>query len=683
MVRPAWQGLGPASQMERLVQANAWQAQAGRSWFKKVRVGSLFDPTRHPCFCAKMVIMTVGEVRKRYLDYMKARGHFIVPSANLVPEGDPTTLFTGSGMQPMIPYLLGEKHPRGTRIADSQKTFRADDIDEIGDNRHLTFFEMLGNWSFGDYFRKEQITWMSEFLFDEIKINPEKFYVTVFIGDVKNKLPRDTETTELWQKFYKTRGIEAKVVDIGSEEDGASKGMQGGRIFYYTAKKNWWSRAGIPDKMPVGEPGGPDTEMFYEFSEIAHDTKYGKFCHPNCDCGRYMEIGNNVFMTYKKVAPGKFSLLPRKNVDFGGGLERITAAANNDPDVFNLDVFASFIRRLEKLSRKSYVTEVKLSGPESLTSVSLVKSFRIVADHTRAAIMLIADGVRPANSEQGYVLRRLIRRSVRHVDKLGIGAGSLYGQSGEAFAMYREVFGYSEKLWTDIAHTLAEEEAKFRDTLKRGLHEFEKGERDAFVLFTTYGFPFELSAELASERGEKLNETEFKKKMSEHQAISRSSSEGKFKGGLADTSDMSVKYHTATHLLQQALREVLGKHVFQKGSNITLERLRFDFSHPTKMTDEEKKRVEDLVNEQINLGLPVTYEDLSLEEAQKRGAIGLFEEKYGSKVRVYKIGDFSLEFCGGPHVTNTSKLCANGKKFKILKEEAVSTGVRRIKAVLE
>ena len=593
--------------------------------------------------------MTVGEVRKRYLDFMKARGHFIVPSANLVPEGDPTTLFTGSGMQPMIPYLLGEKHPQGTRIADSQKSFRTEDIEEVGDNRHTTFFEMLGNWSFGDYWKEEQISWIYDFLIKQIGIDKSKFWVTCFEGDEANKLPKDSETPKIWMKL----------------------GVPKEHILFYPAKKNWWSRAGIPDKMPTGEPGGPDSEMFYEFSEIVHDTKYGKNCHPNCDCGRYMEIGNNVFMTYKKTGESKFSLLPRKNVDFGGGLERITAAANNDPDVFNLDVFASFVRRLEKLSRKEY------------RDPAFTKSFRIVADHTRAAIMLIADGVRPANSEQGYVLRRLIRRSVRHVDKLGIGAGSLYGQSGEAFAMYREVFGYSEKLWTDIAHTLAEEEAKFRDTLKRGLHEFEKGERDAFVLFTTYGFPFELSAELAAERGEKLNETEFKKKMSEHQALSRSGSEGKFKGGLADTSDMSVKYHTATHLLQQALREVLGKHVFQKGSNITPERLRFDFSHPTKMTDEEKKKVEDLVNKQIKRALAVSYEDLPIEEAEKRGALGLFEEKYGDKVRVYKIGDFSLEFCGGPHVAGTNELGAGGKSFKILKEEAVSSGIRRIKAVLQ
>lgn len=568
-----------------------------------------------------------------------------MPSANLVPEGDPTTLFTGSGMQPMIPYLLGEKHPQGTRIADSQKSFRTEDIEEVGDNRHTTFFEMLGNWSFGDYWKEEQISWIYDFLIKQIGIDKSKFWVTCFEGDEANKLPKDSETPKIWMKL----------------------GVPKEHILFYPAKKNWWSRAGIPDKMPTGEPGGPDSEMFYEFSEIVHDTKYGKNCHPNCDCGRYMEIGNNVFMTYKKTGESKFSLLPRKNVDFGGGLERITAAANNDPDVFNLDVFASFVRRLEKLSRKEY------------RDPAFTKSFRIVADHTRAAIMLIADGVRPANSEQGYVLRRLIRRSVRHVDKLGIGAGSLYGQSGEAFAMYREVFGYSEKLWTDIAHTLAEEEAKFRDTLKRGLHEFEKGERDAFVLFTTYGFPFELSAELAAERGEKLNETEFKKKMSEHQALSRSGSEGKFKGGLADTSDMSVKYHTATHLLQQALREVLGKHVFQKGSNITPERLRFDFSHPTKMTDEEKKKVEDLVNKQIKRALAVSYEDLPIEEAEKRGAIGLFEEKYGDKVRVYKIGDFSLEFCGGPHVTGTNQLGV----FKIIKEEAVSSGIRRIKAVLQ
>lgn len=597
--------------------------------------------------------MTIGEVRKRYLEFMKERGHAIVPSASLVPENDPTTLFTGSGMQPMIPYLLGDKHPLGKRVANSQKSFRAEDIEEVGDNRHTTFFEMLGNWSFGDYFKKEQIAWIYDFLINEIGVDKDRFWVTCFEGDEKYKLPKDTESEKLW-------------IELGVPKE---------RILFYPSKKNWWSRAGSPEKMPVGEIGGPDTEMFYDFGVdlgLHEKSEWKKDkCHPNCDCGRFMEIGNNVFMTYKKVSESKFDLLPKKNVDYGGGLERVTAAANNDPDVFKLDVFSGFIRRLAMLARKDYADP------------AYTKSFRVVADHTRAAILLIADGVRPANSEQGYILRRLIRRAVRHVDKLGVNSSQVYGESGQAFGMYKEVFGYTDKLWTDISHVLAEEEARFRDTLKRGLHEFEKGEHDAFILFTTYGFPIELSRELAEEKGIKLNEKDFDSRMKEHSEKSRSGSTGKFKGGLSDTSDMSVKYHTATHLLQQALRDVLGKHVYQKGSNITPERLRFDFSHPSKMTDEEKKKVEAIVNEQIKRELPVTYSDIPLAEAEKMGAIGLFEEKYGEKVRVYKIGDFSLEFCGGPHVSNTALLGEGGKKFKIQKEEAVSSGIRRIKALLQ
>jgi alanyl-tRNA synthetase len=610
--------------------------------------------------------MKVGEVREKYLEFMRSKGHVIVPGASLVPENDPTTLFTGSGMQPMIPYLLGQTHPLGTRIADSQRSFRSEDIEEVGDNRHTTFFEMLGNWSFGDYFRREQIGWISEFLFQHIWIDPNKFYVTVFQGDDENNLPRDTESAELWKEIFKAQGIEAKVVDMGTEEEAARKGMQGGRIFYYSAKKNWWSRAGAPSKMPLGEPGGPDTEMFYEFTDIAHDPRYGTHCHPNCDCGRFMEIGNNVFMTYKKVGERQFELLPRQNVDFGGGLERQAAAANNDPDVFNLDIFAPFRDRLERASGKKY-TKGNLSGPERLP---FVKSFRIVMDHVRAAHALIEDGVRPSNTEHGYVLRRLLRRAIVHADKLGIAPGSLFED--------------------EVAY---EEETKFRKTLERGLREFEKGERDAFTLFTSFGFPFELTQELMAEKGERVDEEEFKKMMSRHSELSRSASEGKFKGGLADTSDMSVKYHTGTHLLQQALRTVLGNHVYQKGSNITPLRLRFDFSHSAKMTTEEIKKVEDLVNEKINEALPVSYRDLPLEEAKKLGAIGLFEENYGDVVRVYQIGEgdskFSLEFCGGPHVENTSELgspsipLGTPRRFKIVREEAVSSGVRRIKAVLE
>lgn len=574
--------------------------------------------------------MKVGEVREKYLKFMQERGHVIVPGASLVPENDPTTLFTSSGMQPLVPYLLGAEHPAGTRVANSQRSFRAQDIEEVGDNRHTTYFEMLGNWSFGDYFKKEQLTWFFEFLTKEVGISIDRLSVTCFEGDEKFGLPRDTESFEIWKS-------------LGIPEE---------RIFFYPGKKNWWSRGGPPETTPVGDPAGPDSEVFYRF-DIEHDPAFGAECHPNCDCGRYMEIGNSVFMQYKRTEEG-FEPLPRKNVDFGGGLERITTASINNPDVFMIDIFDSFRTRLEKISGKAYQDK------------QFQKSFRIVMDHVRAAHALIEDGVRPSNSEQGYVLRRLLRRAIVHADKLGIPSGQL-----------------SED------EVSAEEERKFRETLKRGLKEFERGERDAFVLFSTYGFPVELTIELAAERGEKIDEAEFKKKMREHSDLSRTASEGKFKGGLADTSDMSVKYHTATHLLQQALRDVLGPHVYQKGSNITPERLRFDFSHHAKMTDEEKRAVEEIVNKKIAEALPVTYEDLPLAEAEKRGAIGLFEEKYGDKVRVYQIGNFSLEFCGGPHVTNTKELASPSTKlgvplrFRIAKEEAVSSGIRRIKAVLE
>ena len=565
-----------------------------------------------------------------------------------MPEGDPTTLFTGSGMQPMIPYLLGEKHPLGTRIVNSQRSFRAEDIEEVGDNRHTTFFEMLGNWSFGDYFRSEQLRWMSEFLFDEVGIDPKKLYVTTFIGDTKNGLERDTESAELWKAIFKERGIEANIVEIGSEAAGSDVGMQGGRIFYYDSKKNWWSRAGTPDKMPIGEPGGPDSEMFYEFTEIEHDPKFGKECHPNCDCGRYLEIGNNVFMTYKKAGEGVFEPLPSKNVDFGGGLERMASASQNDPDIFKIDAFIDTIARLEKLSGKKYEDPLHQ------------KSFRIIADHARAANMLIADGVRPSNTEQGYVLRRLLRRAIFHADKIGVTPGTLFTSDVEK-----------------------EEEVRFRTTLARGLKEFEKGERDAFILFTTYGFPFEMTQELALEKGETVDEKDFKNKIKEHQEKSRSGAEQKFKGGLADTSEKTVRLHTATHLLNAALKHVLGEHVKQKGSNITEERLRFDFSHPTKLTDEEKQKIGEFVNNAIAQGLPVVRKEMPRAEAESIGAEMEFNAKYPDTVSIYFVGDektpVSKEFCGGPHVTNTKELGI----FKIVKEEASSAGVRRIKAILE
>ena len=580
--------------------------------------------------------MKVAEVRQKFLDFMKSKGHTIVPGASLVPENDPTTLFTSSGMQPLVPYLLGKEHPAGTRIANSQRSFRAQDIEEVGDNRHTTYFEMLGNWSFGAYFKQEQLTYFYEFLTRIVGIPEDKLSVTCFEGDEKFGLPRDDESFEIWKS-------------LGIPEE---------RIFFYGGKKNWWSRGGPPESTPVGDPAGPDSEVFYDFGiELGlHEQSEWKSskCHPNCDCGRFMEIGNSVFMEYKRESPDTFTKLPRKNVDFGGGLERIAAASINNPDIFMIDIFDVFRERLEQSSGKSY------SGlPGGETAGGAVRSFRIVLDHVRAAHALIEDGVRPANTEQGYVLRRLLRRAIVHADKLGISAGNLF----------------EDEVSND-------EEIKFRKTLERGMQEIKKGESDVFKLVTSYGLPVEVLKEIMN-----VDEEQLARQIKEHQDLSRAGSEQKFKGGLADTSDMSVKYHTATHLLQQALRTVLGTHVLQRGSNITPERLRFDFSHPNKMTDEEKKKVEDLVNDQIALAVAVTYSDITLAETRKLGAIGLFEEKYGDKVRVYKIGDFSLEFCGGPHVSNTNELAlsAQGTKlrFVIKKEEAASTGVRRIKAVLE
>ncbi|MDO8590484.1 MAG: alanine--tRNA ligase-related protein [bacterium] len=591
--------------------------------------------------------MTLNDVRQKYLDFFAKRGHAVIPSASLVPENDPTTLFTGSGMQPLVPYLLGQQHPAGKRLVNYQKCFRSEDIEEVGDNRHTTFFEMLGNWSLGDpstgvragYWKEEQLTWFFEFVTKEIGISKDKLWVTCFEGDEKFKLPRDTESAKIWEKL----------------------GLSKDRIIFY-GKKNWWSRAGVPENMPVGEPGGPDSEVFYDFG-TPHDTKFGKECHPNCDCGRFMEIGNSVFMEYRRTenpstgstsspqassGQAGFEKLSTRNVDFGGGLERITAAVNNDPDIFKLDVFSSIIMNLEKTSGKSYIEHPI--------------AFRIIADHTRAAKHLMEDGVMPSNVGQGYVLRRLLRRAILYADKIS----------------------------AKIDESFKDEEEKFRKTLALGFREFEKMAKDgnisgtdASILFTSYGFPFDVIVELAAERGIPVDRVGFEKEFKKHQELSRAGSEKKFKGGLADTSEMSVKYHTATHLLHQALRDVLGTHVGQKGSNITPERLRFDFTHTAKMTPEEIKKVEDIVNEKIKDALPVQKVVLPFAEAEKTGAIHFFGEKYGDQVNVYYIGNsletaYSKEFCGGPHISNTSVL----GKFKIDKEEAVSQGVRRIKAVL-
>lgn len=628
--------------------------------------------------------MTLGQIRTKYLSFMAAREHAVIPSAPLVPENDPTTLFTGSGMQPLVPYLLGKDHPMGVRLVNSQKSFRAEDIEEVGDNRHTTFFEMLGNWSLGDYFKRNQLRWFFTFLTDEkegVGLDAARLYVSVFSGDAGAGIARDDEAVALWKELFAERGIEAKDVELLTEEKGSELGMQGGRIFYYDAKKNWWSRAGRPEKMPAGEPGGPDSEVFFDFYPQAGEKciapGWGPFCHPNCDCGRFMEIGNSVFMEFLKQPDGSFSKLPKRNVDFGGGLERIAAASEDSPDVFKIDIFQGMIRTLEVLSGASY------------DDANARKSFRVVADHLRAAMFLIGDGVTPGNVEQGYFVRRLIRRAVQHADKLGVPAGKLADLIAPTAALYADHYQNLGREADRIASEVRGEEDRFRKTLERGLKEFDKhaygdaisGE-DAFVLFTTYGFPVELTKEIAAERGMTVDEEGFKAAMGKHQDLSRSGSEQKFKGGLADTSEMSVKYHTGTHLLHKALRDVLGPEATQKGSNITPERLRFDFAFPRKMTSEEIKAVEEAVNARIDEALPVTFEDLPLSEAQTRGALGLFEEKYGDLVRVYKVGEYSLEFCGGPHVENTSKLGEGGKRFKIQKEEAIAAGVRRIRAVL-
>jgi len=632
--------------------------------------------------------MTVSEVRKRYIDFFAKRGHAVIPSAPVVPENDPTTLFTSSGMQPLVPYLLGQPHPEGARLTNSQMSFRAEDIDEVGDNRHTTFFEMLGNWSLGDYFKQEQLPWFFEYLTsaDEgLGLDPNKLYVTVFAGDEESSMTADTEAVEIWKRLFSEKGIDAKFVELGTEECGNELGLQGGRIFSYGAKKNWWSRAGVPAKMPAGEIGGPDSEVFYDFG-TPHDPKFGKECHVNCDCGRFVEIGNSVFMQFIKQADGTFKELPKKNVDFGGGLERITFATTGNPDAFLINVFDTARAVLEKRSNKSY-------GDEHAT-----RSFRIILDHMRAASFFIASGIRPSNTEQGYVLRRLIRRSIREADKLGI-KESVLAEVAEGFGVaYRDAYPFVYSAAATIREELEKEEVQFRKTLTNGMRELEKmgTDIDAFILFTTYGFPMELTQEIAKERGISLDMGAAKVKIEQHQALSRAGAAQKFAGGLADHAEQTVRYHTAHHLLLKALQKVLGPDVHQRGSNITSERLRIDFSYGQKMTPEQKAEAEKIVNEKIAEALPVIRTVMNKNEAEKLGAEHEFGANYPEQVSVYSVGPkdatdadpkfaqaYSIEFCGGPHVRNTSELGTDGKKFKILKEEASSAGIRRIKAVLE
>lgn len=637
--------------------------------------------------------MTVNDIRAKYIEFLKQNGHVEIPSASLVPQNDPTTLFTGSGMQPLLPYLLGEPHPKGSRLVNSQKSFRAADMDEVGDNRHTTFFEMLGNWSLGDYFKQEQLPFFFTFLTEVIGLNPEKLYVTAFIGDEKNNVPRDTEAAEVWQRLFASKGIDAQIVDMGSEADAARLGMRGGRIFYYDARKNWWSRAGVPENMPAGEPGGPDSEVFYDFG-TPHDAKFGAECHPNCDCGRFMEIGNSVFMEYIKQPDGSFAPLPKKNVDFGGGLERIAAAKRDNSDVFLTDVFWDVITLLEHFSGKQYADS------------RYQRSFRIIADHMRAAVFMLGDGVRPSNTDRGYILRRLLRRASHHAQKIGIAAEKQEDSMLVRAAIiliekykqhYTELDG--EKAYEDITGEIWKEETQFAHTLAAGMKEFERiassnisGEQ-TYTLFTTYGFPFEMTLELAQERGLSVDEAGFKEQMKKHQDLSRAGAQQKFAGGLADHSEKTTRLHTAHHLLLKALQTVLGPHVKQRGSNITSERLRIDFSHGEKMTKEQIADVERIVNERIQDALPVVRSTLPKEEAEMLGAEHEFGAKYPDVVSVYSVGPlgasqehpdfanaYSIEFCGGPHVSNTKEL---GGTFKIQKEESVAAGIRRIKAIIE
>ncbi|MEZ4195519.1 MAG: alanine--tRNA ligase-related protein [Candidatus Paceibacterota bacterium] len=647
--------------------------------------------------------MSGNEIRKKYLDFMVKNGHAVIPSAALVPENDPTTLFTGSGMQPLIPYLMGEKHPKGVRLTDSQKCFRANDIEEVGDNRHTTFFEMLGNWSLGDYFKKEQLRWFFYFLVDEVGLDPKNIYVTVFAGDESLGIPKDTEAVTLWKELFAEKGIEAKDVYIGSEENGYEVGMQGGRIFYYDSAKNWWSRSGTPDKMPIGEIGGPDSEVFYDFGNehATHPDFKDKEPHPNSDSGQFLEIGNSVFIEYIKQPDGSFTKLPQKNVDFGGGLERIAAAKVGTPDMFKVDLLWKVVEKIEQISGKKYESDLV--------------SFRVITDHLRGAVFLIGDGVKPGNSDQDYFVRRLLRRAVRFADKLEIPAGKFAELAKGVIETYSDHYPVLSDSAETILETIAKEEEQFRKTLEAGLKQFNKRSveihltsktvdgkktidksippttksyisgQNAFELYTTYGFPIELTEEIAAEKGMRVDRKVFTELMEKHKEESRSGAEQKFKGGLADHSEKVVQYHTATHLLLAGLRKELGDTVHQAGSNITGERLRFDFTYNSKVEPEILRKVEDFVNNAIKVGGQVSIDMMSKDKAQADKTIeASFWDRYPDEVKVYTIKGnngtiFSRELCGGPHVSDLSEIKGD---FKIEKEESSSAGVRRIKATL-
>ena len=640
------------------------------------------------CFCAIITPMNAQQIRNKYLEFYRQRGHAVVQRAPIVLKDDPTTLFTGSGMQPMIRYLLGEaEHPEGVRITDSQTCLRAQDIDDIGDNRHTTFFEMLGNWSLGDYFKDQQIRWMWEFLSREVGLDMNRIYITCYIGDERYNIPKDTEAAEVWAELYAAAGLSNGQADIGSEEAGYKRGIrEGERIFYYDGSKNWWSRNGAPETTPIGDPCGPDSEMFYDFG-TPHDPSFGEHCHPNCDCGRFMEIGNNVFMAYKKVADGVFEPLEKPNIDHGSGLERIAAAKLGDPDVFKISLMWPIIEKLEELSGKKYEDNLE--------------AMRVIADHLRAATFMAVDGCVPSNKEQGYVMRRLLRRAIRFSHELGINEEFFDAIVPVIADLYANDFPEVAEKRDQVIITLMKEEKAFARTLMKGVRHLRSfiGDgltgQEIFTMHDTYGFPYELSVEIAKREGIQIAsdwKDEFDKLMAEQRQRSQTAAKGTFKGGLEGQTMAHKRLHTANHLMYAALRKVLGDHVMQRGSNITAERLRFDFNNDTKVTREQLDEVENLVNGWIEADLPVSYTEYPTDEAFKMGAVGAFGDRYGDTVKVYQMGEgdqrASFEICGGPHVDHTGQLAQdddgtpNGKKFKITKEEASSAGIRRVKAIL-
>ena len=618
-------------------------------------------------------MLTSIELRKKYLNFFESKGHKVISSASLIPENDPTVLFTTAGMHPLVPYLLGQAHPEGTRLTNVQKCVRTQDIDEVGDNRHQTFFEMLGNWSLGDYFKEDAIKWSYEFLTspEYLGLDKRKLAVTVFAGETENNIPRDEEAANIWKNC----------------------GIPEHKIAYLPRKNNWWGPAGITG------PCGPDTEMFFWRGETEFPPENS---NPGTDEDNWLEIWNDVFMQYFKKDDGSYEPLKQKNVDTGMGLERTLVVLNGLNDVFQIDTFWPIIQKIEEISGHKY-------GEDN----EITKAMRVVGDHLRTATVIMGDDhkISPSNVDQGYIVRRLIRRAIRHGRNLGINENFCAQISEVVINIFANIYPEVARNREFVLGEMEREETKFRNTLEQGIKEFEKllngfaiafqktgtkitaiSAKQAFKLYDTYGFPVEMTKELADENSLEIDLSGFEEEFKHHQELSRAGAEQKFKGGLADTSEMSTKYHTATHLLHAALRAVLGIHVEQRGSNITADRLRFDFSHPAKMTDEEKKRVEDLVNYAIGQDYPVSFEEMTVSEAKELGAMGLFEDKYGNKVKVYSVGDpkqkpvaaegaatFSKEICGGPHVTNTGVL----GKFKIVKEEAVSAGIRRIKAVLE